>query len=84
MTKCFFVAQHCYVFLLKEPPVSAADLFNEFQAKFEDQNFKDLLDKRKQLPVYKHKEQILDAIARSQVVIIRGDTGSGKTTQVGK
>lgn len=73
-----------HVFLLKEPPVSAAVLFNEFQAKFEDQNFKDLLEKRKQLPVYNHKQQILDAITRSQVVIIRGDTGSGKTTQVGK
>ena len=73
-----------HVFLLKEPPVSAAVLFNEFQAKFEDQNFKDLLEKRKQLPVYNHKQQILDAIIRSQVVIIRGDTGSGKTTQVGK
>lgn len=73
-----------HVFLLKEPPVSAAALFNEFQAKFEDQNFKDLLEKRKQLPVYNHKQQILDAITRSQVVIIRGDTGSGKTTQVGK
>lgn len=73
-----------HVFLLKEPPVSAVALFNEFQAKFEDQNFKDLLEKRKQLPVYNHKQQILGAITRSQVVIIRGDTGSGKTTQVGK
>lgn len=66
-----------------DPPIlSATELYNEYQSKWEDQSFKELLEKRKQLPVYKHKQQILETIQNNQVVIIRGDTGSGKTTQV--
>src|SRR5690625_467827 len=36
------------------------------------------------LPVSQHREQIMDAIAEHQVVIIAGETGSGKTTQLPK
>lgn len=34
------------------------------------------------LPVYHFKDQVLDAIEQNSVIIIRGHTGSGKTTQV--
>ena len=37
-----------------------------------------------QLPVSQKKETIKDAIANNQVVIIAGETGSGKTTQIPK
>ncbi|WP_024606787.1 ATP-dependent RNA helicase HrpA, partial [Pseudoalteromonas sp. TAE80] len=37
-----------------------------------------------QLPVSQKKELIKDAIANNQVVIIAGETGSGKTTQIPK
>lgn len=37
-----------------------------------------------ELPVSEHKEQIATAIAEHQVVIIAGETGSGKTTQLPK
>ncbi|GAA6183188.1 MULTISPECIES: ATP-dependent RNA helicase HrpA [Aliiglaciecola] len=36
------------------------------------------------LPVSEHKDAISDAIANHQVVIIAGETGSGKTTQIPK
>lgn len=36
------------------------------------------------LPISKKREEILDLIRRSQVVIIAGETGSGKTTQIPK
>lgn len=42
-----------------------------------------LLADRKQLPMYPYREQLLDAVAKFQIVIIVGETGSGKTTQVG-
>ena len=42
-----------------------------------------MLNERSKLPVFKSKEQILGAIDRNRVTIIRGETGSGKTTQVG-
>ena len=34
------------------------------------------------LPIYDHKESILDTIRSNQVTIVSGETGSGKTTQV--
>ena len=37
---------------------------------------------QKSLPVYPFKGDLLDAIAAHQVLIIEGETGSGKTTQI--
>ncbi|EPQ27924.1 uncharacterized protein PFL1_04668 [Pseudozyma flocculosa PF-1] len=37
---------------------------------------------RKSLPVYALREELLDAIAEHQVLIVVGETGSGKTTQL--
>ena len=38
----------------------------------------------KSLPVHKFRNEILDLIENNRVVIIRGETGSGKTTQIPK
>ena len=37
---------------------------------------------RGQLPIADSHDEILNAIQQNQVVLIRGETGSGKTTQV--
>lgn len=37
---------------------------------------------RKSLPIYGYRKHIIDTIDQNQVVIISGDTGSGKSTQV--
>ncbi|XP_071696594.1 pre-mRNA-splicing factor ATP-dependent RNA helicase DEAH1-like isoform X2 [Rutidosis leptorrhynchoides] len=37
---------------------------------------------RKTLPVYSYRESLLQAIEQHQVVVIVGETGSGKTTQI--
>ena len=37
---------------------------------------------RESLPVYKFKKQLIDAIHNNQLLIVVGDTGSGKTTQL--
>ncbi|KAM9985810.1 hypothetical protein ACTFIZ_002108 [Dictyostelium cf. discoideum] len=37
---------------------------------------------RKSLPVYPYREQLIDAVREYQVLIIVGETGSGKTTQI--
>lgn len=39
-------------------------------------------DTRKSLPIYTYREQLLAAVAEYQVLIIVGETGSGKTTQI--
>lgn len=41
-----------------------------------------LADTRKSLPVYGFREQFLQAVEENQVLIICGETGSGKTTQL--
>jgi len=35
-----------------------------------------------QLPIWNHKQELLEVIRNNQVVLVTGDTGSGKTTQV--
>ncbi|KAL0463523.1 UNVERIFIED_CONTAM: DExH-box ATP-dependent RNA helicase DExH5, mitochondrial [Sesamum latifolium] len=41
-----------------------------------------MMDFRCSLPAYKEKDTILNAISQNQVVIISGETGCGKTTQI--
>lgn len=41
-----------------------------------------ILSERDQLPVKQFQEEVMDAIDHNPVVIIRGATGCGKTTQV--
>jgi pre-mRNA-splicing factor ATP-dependent RNA helicase DHX16 len=43
---------------------------------------KTMEEKRKTLPVYAYRQQFLDAVKEFQVLIIVGETGSGKTTQL--
>ena len=37
---------------------------------------------RASLPIFPYREPLLDAVAKHQILIIVGETGSGKTTQV--
>ncbi|XAR54513.1 RNA helicase [Bertholletia excelsa] len=41
-----------------------------------------MLDFRRSLPAFKEKDRLLQAIAQNQVVVISGETGCGKTTQL--
>ena len=43
---------------------------------------KKINDQRKSLPVYPFREEFLKAIRDNQVLVIVGETGSGKTTQL--
>lgn len=42
----------------------------------------EMIQPRSTLPIYKEKEEILKMIQENQVVLISGETGCGKTTQV--
>lgn len=47
-----------------------------------DKEFARLRANIKQLPIYKHRDQILDTLFENQVIVVSGETGSGKTTQL--
>ena len=42
----------------------------------------EILRKRKTLPVYEFKDELLLQIQKHQVLVVEGETGSGKTTQI--
>ncbi|SCU93028.1 LAFA_0F14312g1_1 [Lachancea sp. 'fantastica'] len=48
----------------------------------EHERLQTIKDTRKSLPVYRFREPLLDAIRANQVLIVVGETGSGKTTQL--
>eukprot|EP00455_Lapot_gusevi_P031023 TRINITY_DN3348_c0_g1_i3.p1 TRINITY_DN3348_c0_g1~~TRINITY_DN3348_c0_g1_i3.p1 ORF type:complete len:699 (-),score=169.43 TRINITY_DN3348_c0_g1_i3:34-2130(-) len=41
-----------------------------------------ILDKRRGLPVWEQKEAFCELVERNQVIVLVGETGSGKTTQI--
>ena len=44
--------------------------------------YKQILSTRLKLPVYQFREKLLNAVENNQVVVVEGETGSGKTTQI--
>ena len=42
----------------------------------------DILRKRQQLPVYEFRDELIAKVRDNQVIIVEGETGSGKTTQI--
>ncbi|KAM9328858.1 ATP-dependent RNA helicase DHX29 isoform 1-T1 [Gastrophryne carolinensis] len=48
----------------------------------ESPKYRRLLSEREQLPVFAHRNYILDTLSRHRVIVVAGETGSGKSTQV--
>ncbi|CAI2387482.1 unnamed protein product [Moneuplotes crassus] len=42
----------------------------------------EILEKRKELPVYEAYDTLIELVQENQIIILQGETGSGKTTQV--
>ncbi|XP_025956818.2 ATP-dependent RNA helicase A isoform X1 [Dromaius novaehollandiae] len=65
------------------PEQISMDLKSDFVYRLEqDQELQRILQEREALPVKNFENEILDAIRHNSVVVIRGATGCGKTTQV--
>ncbi|CAD5121886.1 DgyrCDS10347 [Dimorphilus gyrociliatus] len=58
------------------------DLLNDFHEQQTEAEFGRRKKFREQLPVHSLKDVIIDKIEKNSVVLIRGETGSGKTTQI--
>jgi pre-mRNA-splicing factor ATP-dependent RNA helicase DHX38/PRP16 len=52
------------------------------QAASEFAKTKTIAEQRRFLPVYECREDLLNVIRENQIVVVVGETGSGKTTQV--
>eukprot|EP00871_Galdieria_phlegrea_P000908 jgi/Galph1/1818/GphlegSOOS_G488.1 len=59
-----------------------SSLFNKYGNKPFSQKYFELLEVRRSLPIYEKKQELLKLVQDSKVVVLVGDTGSGKTTQV--
>ena len=55
------------------------NLFRKLQS---TPKYQRLLKERQQLPVFKHRSSIVETLKRHRVVVVAGETGSGKSTQV--
>lgn len=53
-----------------------------FNGKKRSKKYFDILEKRRQLPVFKQRSDFLKLVSENQIVILVGETGSGKTTQI--
>lgn len=57
-------------------------LINRWNGRPYSQRYHDILEKRKTLPVWQQKEEFFKVLKANQTLILVGETGSGKTTQV--
>ncbi|KAL3700626.1 hypothetical protein R1sor_018648 [Riccia sorocarpa] len=57
-------------------------LMNPYTNRPYSQRYFEILEKRKTLPVWQQKQDFLDILAKNQTMILVGETGSGKTTQI--
>jgi ATP-dependent RNA helicase DHX36 len=74
--------------LMKNPSIPVQDerlserLYEEYMSKQDNVKYNKMNKKRKKLPSYNMKDEILKVVNESQIVVISGETGCGKTTQV--
>ncbi|KAL0724217.1 hypothetical protein Bca4012_038816 [Brassica carinata] len=55
---------------------------NNWSGKAYTGRYYEILEKRRSLPVWAQKQEFLQCLMRNQTVILVGETGSGKTTQI--
>ena len=58
------------------------NLINKWNGRPYSQRYYEILEKRTTLPVWHQKEEFLQVFKASQSLVLVGETGSGKTTQV--
>ncbi|KAK5641598.1 hypothetical protein RI129_010145 [Pyrocoelia pectoralis] len=65
-------------------PIPSIDekLKEEFETRRNSAKYKDMLVVRKRLPSYGLKDEIVNLVKANQVILVSGETGCGKTTQV--
>ncbi|XP_075241329.1 putative ATP-dependent RNA helicase DHX34 isoform X2 [Convolutriloba macropyga] len=57
-------------------------MYFDFTQKREMQRIEKIENSKKQLPIFKYRDEVLEVIRKNQVSIVAGDTGCGKSTQL--
>ena len=74
-----------FICVNQEPIPTSQDYLNEYREKLQNVDmYKHMLEQRCQLPVFQYKSTLIEAIKNNRVVVVKGATGCGKTTQVPK
>ncbi|CAI5514158.1 unnamed protein product, partial [Closterium sp. Naga37s-1] len=55
---------------------------NPYNGRPYTQRYFDILEKRKTLPVWQQKQELVELLKKEQVILLVGETGSGKSTQI--
>ncbi|EXB55979.1 putative pre-mRNA-splicing factor ATP-dependent RNA helicase [Morus notabilis] len=63
-------------------PMAGNSLVNTWTGKPYSQRYFEILEKRKTLPVWQQKDEFMQVLRNNQTLILVGETGSGKTTQI--
>ncbi|XP_041982006.1 ATP-dependent DNA/RNA helicase DHX36-like isoform X2 [Aricia agestis] len=66
----------------EETELINVDLYEELEAIKQNKTYKEMLKFREMLPAYKKAKEIVDIVEKNQVIVISGETGCGKSTQV--
>ncbi|CAI5993430.1 unnamed protein product [Closterium sp. NIES-65] len=61
---------------------AAVTTINPYNGRPYTQRYFDILEKRKTLPVWQQKQEFVDLLKKQQIIVLVGETGSGKTTQI--
>ena len=62
--------------------VDEEDKYNPWTGEPYSQKYYSILEKRVKLPVYQFKDELVKKVMDNQCVVVEGETGSGKTTQI--
>ncbi|CAN8062809.1 unnamed protein product [Agarophyton chilense] len=64
------------------PNVASREQIAKQRQRKKQEERKHLEQERRSLPMYSHRNELLEAIKQHQVLIVQSETGSGKTTQI--
>ena len=63
-------------------PNAPSDPLNANSNRSYSERYFELIDKRNHLPVYQHKKKLIEMLDQYNKIVLVGETGSGKTTQI--
>ncbi|CAK9299061.1 unnamed protein product [Gordionus sp. m RMFG-2023] len=58
------------------------NIINPYTNRAYSQRYQDLLKKRRTLPVWEYKDRFIETLDKNKILVLVGETGSGKTTQI--